>query len=119
MNYLSIDTSSKLCSTTFFYKSKYYVEEQEKLFRKLSHLSDSDKDAINKSLHQIVNKLLHDPIITLRDEVKRDDSSRLVKVFKDLFNSNSWLMIISVTLVIVFCSPNSDLIVSSIKKGEN
>ncbi|MDD7985610.1 glutamyl-tRNA reductase [Lentisphaera marina] len=61
-------------------------DEQEKLFRKLSHLSDSDKDAINKSLHQIVNKLLHDPIITLRDEVKRDDSSRLVKVFKDLFN---------------------------------
>jgi len=61
-------------------------EEQAKLFRRLPDLSPAQQEAINKSYNQMVNKLLHDPIITLRDEVRRDKSSRLVKVFKDLFN---------------------------------
>ena len=61
-------------------------EEQSKLFRRLPDLTPEQQEAISKSYNQMVNKLLHDPIISLRDEVRRDKSSRLVKVFKDLFN---------------------------------
>ena len=62
------------------------VDELEKLFRKNSHMSDDDKKTIERSVSLIVNKILHDPIISLREGVKKERSSRVINVFKDFFN---------------------------------
>ena len=62
------------------------VDELEKLFRKNSHMSDDDKKSIERSVNLIVNKILHDPIISLREGVKKERSSRIINVFKDFFN---------------------------------
>lgn len=62
------------------------VEELDKLFRKNDHLSDDDRKSIERSVNLIVNKILHDPIISLREGVKKERSSRVINVFKDFFN---------------------------------
>ena len=62
------------------------MEELEKLFRKNQHLSDEDRKAIERSINLIVNKILHNPIISLREGVKKERSSRIINVFKDFFN---------------------------------
>ena len=60
--------------------------ELERLFRRNEHLSDNDRKAIEQSVNLIVNKILHDPIISLREGVKKERSSRVINVFKDFFN---------------------------------
>jgi len=62
------------------------IDELEKLFRKNEHMSDEDKKSIERSVNLIVNKILHDPIISLREGVKKERSSRIINVFKDFFN---------------------------------
>lgn len=62
------------------------IEELEKLFRKNQHLNDEDRKAIERSVNLIVNKILHNPIISLREGVKKESSSRIINVFKDFFN---------------------------------
>ena len=62
------------------------VEELEKLFRKNQHMTDEDRKSIERSVNLIVNKILHDPIISLREGVKKERSSRVISVFKDFFN---------------------------------
>ena len=62
------------------------AEELAKLFRKNEHLSEEDTKAIERAMDLIINKILHDPIISLREGVKQEQSSRFIKVFKDFFN---------------------------------
>ncbi|MCM8540976.1 MAG: glutamyl-tRNA reductase [Lentisphaeraceae bacterium] len=62
------------------------AEELEKLFRKNQHMTDEDRKSIERSVNLIVNKILHDPIISLREGVKKERSSRVINVFKDFFN---------------------------------
>ncbi len=62
-------------------------EELAKLFRRSKTLSTRDKEEVEKSVNLIVNKILHDPIISLRRGLKDEDSSpRYIRVFKDFFN---------------------------------
>ena len=61
-------------------------EELAKLARKNEHLSDEDLKAIERTMDLIVNKILHDPIISLREGVKKEKSSRIITVFRDFFN---------------------------------
>ena len=61
-------------------------DELSKLFRKNDHLSEADNQAIERSVSLIVNKILHDPIISLRESVKKEKNSKIISVFKDFFN---------------------------------
>ena len=65
--------------------SEISQQEVELLFRRLSHLSDTDRDAIERSLERIVNKLLHPPLETLKDEAKDGPPEGLLNAMKRLF----------------------------------
>lgn len=58
--------------------------EVEKSLGKLSHLSESDRLAIEKLTKAIVNKALHDPILVLRTK-KELSEGPFLSVFKKLF----------------------------------
>ena len=62
--------------------------ELQRLYRKNNSLSDKDKDNIEQSVNQIVNKILHDPIISLRQGLNEDHESqhKLLNLFKNFFN---------------------------------
>jgi len=59
-------------------------QELEKLFRKLD-LEPADRDAIERSVDRIVNKLLHPPLEALRDESKDGEPHGLIHALKKLF----------------------------------
>jgi glutamyl-tRNA reductase len=60
--------------------------EMDILFRKVPELDDNQKAAIEKTVHRIVNKLLHPPLETLRDEAKSGTPHGLLDAVKRLFN---------------------------------
>lgn len=64
------------------------VREQEvtKLFGKLSHLDEKDQELIERSIEQIVNKLLHPPLEVLRQEAKEGTPHGLLNALKQLFH---------------------------------
>lgn len=61
-------------------------EELVKLFRKNEHFTDEDKKVIERCLTLVINKIQHDPIISLRQGVQNEQGSRFISVFKDFFN---------------------------------
>lgn len=61
-------------------------QELELLYRKLPQLEEYEKQAIEKSIHRIVNKLLHPPLETLRDEARTGTPHGLIDVLKRLFH---------------------------------
>ncbi len=60
-------------------------QELDQLFRKLGHLDDADRASIEKSVERIVNKLLHPPLETLRDEAKEGTPHGLLDAIRRLF----------------------------------
>lgn len=60
-------------------------QELEKLFRKSSHFDDADREAIERTVERIVNKLLHPPLEALRDESKDGQPHGLLNALKRLF----------------------------------
>ncbi len=63
-------------------------QEVDRLFRKLSHLSDSDRKEIEKMIEQLINKLLHPPLTTLRDQAREGTPHGLLTALKQLFHLN-------------------------------
>jgi glutamyl-tRNA reductase len=63
-------------------------QELEKLFSKNQDLSQAEKSNVEHTVNLIVNKILHDPIISLRRGLRNDHSSshNVIQIFKDLFN---------------------------------
>ncbi|MFG0335745.1 MAG: glutamyl-tRNA reductase, partial [Maioricimonas sp. JB049] len=61
-------------------------QEMETLFRKLSHLEDRDRQQIERTVERIVNKLLHPPLETLRDEAKAGTPHGLLDAIRQLFH---------------------------------
>jgi glutamyl-tRNA reductase len=61
-------------------------KELDLLYRRLPHLSDEDRSAMDKTVHRIVNKLLHPPLETLRDEAKSGTPHGLLDAIRKLFN---------------------------------
>jgi glutamyl-tRNA reductase len=61
-------------------------QELDQLFRKLSHLSDDDRRQIDRAIERIVNKLLHPPLETLRDEARTGPPHGLIDALKRLFH---------------------------------
>lgn len=63
-------------------------QELDLLFRKLPELGEKERLAVEKTISRIVNKLLHPPLETLRDEAKSGPPHGLLDVLKRLFNLN-------------------------------
>ena len=60
-------------------------QELDQLFRKMGHLDNGDRAAIERSVERIVNKLLHPPLETLRDEAKEGTPHGLLDAIRRLF----------------------------------
>jgi glutamyl-tRNA reductase len=61
-------------------------QELEKLFAKLGPLSDSERQAIEAMSSSIINKLLHTPIVRLKQESQAKGGGRYLQVLRDLFS---------------------------------
>lgn len=60
--------------------------ELEILFRRLPDLSDDQRAAVEKTVHRIVNKVLHPPLETLKVEAKEGPPHGLLDAVKRLFH---------------------------------
>ncbi|HEY1067200.1 MAG TPA: glutamyl-tRNA reductase, partial [Pirellulales bacterium] len=60
------------------------TSEMERLFNKLPNLDEKSKAAVRESFDRLVNKLLHPPLESLRDE-SRQGSATLLEALKKLF----------------------------------
>lgn len=65
--------------------SQVSQQELELLFRKNPHLSEADREAIQHTLERVVNKLLHPPLETLKDEAKDGTPEGLLNAMRRLF----------------------------------
>ena len=61
-------------------------DELELLNRKLPDLEESEREAIQKSIERIVNKLLHPPLETLREEAREGTPHGLLDAIRRLFH---------------------------------
>ncbi|MFN0195283.1 MAG: glutamyl-tRNA reductase [Planctomycetaceae bacterium] len=61
------------------------AQEVERLMQKLPHLSHKDREIIEKSVEQIVNKLLHPPLEALREEARTGTPHGLLDALRKLF----------------------------------
>lgn len=61
-------------------------EELDVLYRRLPHLTETDRAAVDKAVHRIVNKLLHPPLETLRDEAQSGTPHGLLDAVRRLFH---------------------------------
>jgi glutamyl-tRNA reductase len=61
-------------------------QELEILYRKLPDLDAREREAIEKSIERIVNKLLHPPLETLREEARGGPPHGLIETLKRLFH---------------------------------
>ena len=59
--------------------------ELARLFSKHQHWTDRDRDAVERSVDRIVNKLLHPPLEALKDEARRGEHATLLDSFRRLF----------------------------------
>ena len=60
--------------------------EVNKTLKSLNHLSDDDYKAINRMTNAIVNKLLHDPTLFLKNNGHQGDKSASLAITRRLFN---------------------------------
>jgi len=61
------------------------ADELERLLKKLPHLDDEAKSEITQTLGRVVNKLLHPPLESLRDEAHSGSHHGLLDAIKRLF----------------------------------
>jgi glutamyl-tRNA reductase len=61
-------------------------QELEKLFSKLGPLSDGERQAIEAMSSSIINKLLHAPIVRLKQDSQAKGGGRYLQALRDLFS---------------------------------
>jgi glutamyl-tRNA reductase len=61
-------------------------QEIEKLFARLGPVSDSEREAIESMASSIINKLLHTPIVRLKQESQARGGGRYLQALRDLFS---------------------------------
>ena len=59
--------------------------ELARLFARRPDWTDADREAVERSVDRIVNKLLHPPLEALRDEARRGEAGPLLASFRRLF----------------------------------
>jgi glutamyl-tRNA reductase len=60
--------------------------EMDQLFRKLPQLDAAEREAIERCIERIVNKLLHPPLQTIREEARAGTPHGLLEVVRRLFH---------------------------------
>lgn len=60
-------------------------DELDRLFNKLPHLTEKDREQIERTFERIVNKLLHPPLEALKDESREGTPHGLINALKRLF----------------------------------
>jgi len=65
--------------------SEIQLEERDRLFNKLDTLDDRSRAEIDRTLDRIVNKILHPPLESLRDEAQNGAPHGLLDALKKLF----------------------------------
>jgi len=60
--------------------------ELEILFRKVPELDERQREAVEKTISRVVNKLLHPPLETLRDEARTGPPTGMIETLKRLFH---------------------------------
>jgi len=60
-------------------------QELDRLFRKSTHLDEQDRQAIERTVARIVNKLLHPPLEALKDESQDGTAHGLINALRKLF----------------------------------
>lgn len=60
-------------------------KELERTLKKLSHLTEDDKKAVEKCAEAIVTRILHDPVFMLRNEASEERDWDASKILKKLF----------------------------------
>lgn len=61
------------------------IDELARLLNKLTHLDDRSREEVRRSFDRLVNKLLHPPLESLRDEAAQGAPHGLVDALKRLF----------------------------------
>ena len=61
-------------------------QELELLFRKVPELDERQREAVEKTIGRVVNKLLHPPLETLRDEARTGPPTSMLETLKRLFH---------------------------------
>jgi glutamyl-tRNA reductase len=61
------------------------VMEMEKTVKRLTSISDKDKETLDKMTAAIVNKILHAPIVNLKKTAETDDGTAYVSALRKLF----------------------------------
>ena len=59
--------------------------ELERLHKKLGHVSAEDKEQIEKTVNRIINKILHPPLETIKDQSRLGTPHFLLDTVKELF----------------------------------
>ena len=59
--------------------------EMEQLFKRLPHLQENDRAAVERCVERIVNKLLHPPLQTIREEARDGTPHGLLDAIRRLF----------------------------------
>ena len=62
------------------------AETMESIERKIPHLSDHDKKVLNKHTKSIINQLLKDPILQVKELAAQPDADKSLELFKKIFN---------------------------------
>ena len=60
--------------------------EVEKAMKSLTDVNDKDRKTINKMVNALVNKILHDPTLLLKNAGNQNDKPVLVDLTRKLFN---------------------------------
>ena len=68
--------------------TKVKDQELDRLFQRINNFSNDDRKNVEQTVNLIVNKILHDPIISLKRGLREENKSPhyIVRRFKDFFN---------------------------------
>ena len=68
------------------YAEKIRSREVEKTLRKISCLNDEDVDSIHAMTHSIINKILHQPTVKLKNNIQTRDGRNFLRTVRQLFH---------------------------------
>ena len=60
-------------------------DEMQRLFNKIPDIDDKSREEISRSFDRLVNKMVHQPLVSLRDESKEGTPQRLLDAIRLLF----------------------------------
>jgi len=61
-------------------------EELRKTFRKLSHLSEEDRNILDQMTSSMINKIIHKPTVSLKQKTKSSEGQTYLKAIRELFH---------------------------------